>query len=491
MEGTPLAKDGFLYVTDPWGTPYKIDVTSGKSGRIAWICDTGIDKDPSYAGVLASRGLALWNNLVIAALNDGRVVACSDETGEVVWERQVADQVGEGFSNAPLALPDKIVVGQSFGDWATRGWIEALNPETGEQIWRFYTIPEPGQPGSETWECESTGNPDCWKTGGASAWVTGSYDPASNTTFWGTANPVPMFDPEYRPGDNLYSNSTLALDADTGELKWYFQYTPGDYLDYDEVGSQLLVDTQINGEDRKVLAHFGRNGFFYALDRTNGSFIHATPYVDKVTWTEGIDPKTGLPIGYDPNKALQEYTVGQALRRDGREVEACPDLQGGVNFWPTAYNPTTGVAYGAGIEGCSKHATTGNDPADVTPGQVFLGGSINRPDPLAGSVFAYNVATGEEIAKNLRTIGNDSGVLATPSLVFSGEMDGTVAAFDATTLEELWSINMGTSFKAPPMTFSVDGKQFIAILGGAGGTPFGHEELGNMKTSSTLYVFSL
>ncbi|HHY49729.1 MAG TPA: PQQ-binding-like beta-propeller repeat protein [Alphaproteobacteria bacterium] len=491
MEGTPLAKDGFLYVSDPWGTPYKIDVTSGRQGKIVWICDTGIEKDPTTQAILANRGLALWNNLVVTVLNDGRVVACDDETGDVVWENQVADQPGEGFSNAPLAVKDKILVGQSFGDWATRGWIAALDAATGEQVWRFYTVPEPGQPGSETWKCEEAGNPDCWKTGGAAAWVTGSYDPASNTVFWGTANPVPMFDPEYRPGDNLYSNSTLALDADTGELKWYFQYTPGDYMDYDEVGVQLLVDTEINGEPRKVLAHFGRNGFFYTLDRTNGQFLHATQYVDKLTWTDGIDPKTGIPLGYDPSKSLQEYKAGTAPRRDGRSAEFCPHLQGGVNYWPTAYNPNTGVAFGAGIEGCSGVSTTGNDPADVVPGQVFLGGNYEAKGVIEGSVFGFSVATGEQVAKTRRPIANDSGVMLTPELLFTGEMDGNVVAFDQKTLEELWSINLGTSFKAPPMTYAVNGKQYIAILGGAGGAPFGHEEYANMQTQSVLYVFSL
>jgi len=491
MEGTPLAKDGFLYVSDPWGTPYKIDVTSGKSGKIVWICDTGIDKDPSTSAILANRGLALWNDLVITTLGDGRVVACNDETGDVAWENQVAKDPGEGFSNAPLAVKDKILVGQSFGDWATRGWIAALDAKTGDEVWRFYTVPEPGEPGSETWKCEEAGNPDCWKTGGAAVWVTGSYDPTSNTVYWGTGNPVPMFDPEYRPGDNLYSNSSVALDFDTGKLKWYHQYTPGDYMDYDEVGVQLLVDTKINGEDRKVLAHFGRNGFFYTLDRTNGAFINAAQYVDKLTWTDGVDPKTGKPLGYDPNKSLQEYKAGQAPRRDGRQAGNCPNIQGGVNFWPTAYNPELGIAYGAGIEGCSDVTTEGNDPANVVPGQVFLGGNYTANGIQKGSVFGFDVATGKQIAKAMRPIPNDAGVLATPDLVFTAEMDGNVVAFDAKTMEEKWSINMGTGFKAPPMSFAVNGKQYIGILGGSGGAPFGHEDYANNQTQSVLYVFSL
>ncbi|RYG94500.1 MAG: PQQ-dependent dehydrogenase, methanol/ethanol family, partial [Alphaproteobacteria bacterium] len=337
MESTPLANDGFLYISDPWGTPSKIDASDGKQGKLVWTGETGVDKDPSRGILLASRGLALSGNLVITALNDGRVMAFDDETGDVVWDQQVAKDPGEGFTNAPLAVKDMILVGQSYGDWATRGWIAALDAATGEERWRFYTVPEPGQPGAETWLCDQTGNPDCWKTGGAAAWVTGSYDEASNTTYWGTGNPVPMFDPEYRPGDNLYSNSSIALDADTGELKWHFQYTPGDYMDYDEVGVQLLVDTKIDGEDRKVLAHFGRNGMFYTLDRTNGSFIAANQYVTKLNWTKGIDPKTGKPVEYDSSKPLQVYANGTQRRGTGETVNTCPHIQGGMNFWPPSY----------------------------------------------------------------------------------------------------------------------------------------------------------
>lgn len=491
MQATPLVKDGFIYVTDPWGTPYKIDATSGKEGKIVWIGDTGIDKDPNRGILLASRGAALWNNLVIVALNDGRVMAFDDETGDVVWDQQTASEPGEGFTNAPLAIKDKILVGQSYGDWATRGWIAALDAATGDEVWRFYTVPEPGQPGSETWLCDQTGNPDCWKTGGAAAWVTGSYDAESNTTYWGTGNPVPMFDPEYRPGDNLYSNSSVALDLDTGELKWHFQYTPGDYMDYDEVGVQLLVDTKVGGEDRKVLAHFGRNGMFYTLDRSNGSFINASPYVDKLNWTKGIDPKTGKPMEYDSSKALQEYAAG-ASRRGGETVETCPNLQGGVNFWPTAYDPTTGVAFGAGIEGCTNLTVEAVAPEDVVAGTSFDGGSAAGNGAQTGSIFGFNVATGEQTVKTARPYPNYAGVLLSPGLVWTGELDGTFGAYDSATLEQKWSMNVGNAFEAPPVTFEIDGKQYVGIVGGGSGVAsFNHPELENKPVANMLYVFAL
>ncbi len=492
MEGTPLVDNGFMYASDPWGTPYKIDVSSGTQGKMVWVCDTGVDKDPSRGILLASRGMALSGNNVITALNDGRVVACDTETGDIAWEQQVAKEPGEGFTAAPLVIGDKILVGQSYGDWATRGWLAALNASTGEELWRWYTIPEPGQPGSETWKCEETGNPDCWKTGGGAIWQTGAYDPETNTTYWGTGNPVPMFDPEFRPGDNLYTNSSVALDADTGEMKWHFQYTPGDYMDYDEVGSQLLVTTKVDGADRKVLAHFGRNGLFYSLDRASGSYISGTQYVTELTWTKGLDPKTGLPLEYDPSKSLQSYAQG-ALRRDGGKVTQCPHLTGGVNYYPTAHNPVLGISYGAGVEGCSEHETVAMAPEDVVPGVVWLGGTYTGTAAQKGSISAIDVATGQSVAKENTQYPNNSGVLATPELVFTGTVDGSFGAYDAKTLKPLWSTNVGTAFRAPPITYSVNGKQYVAIGGGylGAGNAGGNTELENMQGANMIWVFAL
>ncbi len=492
MEGTPLVDNGFMYVSDPWGTPYKIDVSSGNMGRILWVGETDVDKDPSRGILLAHRGMALTGNKLITALNDGRVLAFDTETGDVVWDQQVTQNQGEGFTGAPLVIGDKILIGQSYGDWATRGFLAALDAETGEEVWRTYTVPAPGEPGSETWLCEETGNPDCWKTGGGAIWQTGAYDPDTNTTYWGTGNPVPMFDPEYRPGANLFTNSTLALDADTGEMKWHFQYTPGDYLDYDEVGSHLLVDADIGGESRKVLAHFGRNGFFYTLDRSNGSYIQAAQYIDELNWTEGLDPKTGQPVEYDPSVALQTYASG-ALRRGGDTVTQCPHLTGGVNYYPTAVNPNTGIAYGAGVEGCSDLKTAELDPADVTPGVVFLGGTYAVVDRQKGSISAVDVDTSQSVAKFDANYPNNSGVVATPDLVFTGWTDGTFGAYDGTTLEELWSINVGTAFRAPPMTYAVDGKQYVAITGGylGAGNAAGNTELETMQGANMVWVFTV
>jgi len=485
VENTPLADNGFLYVSDPWGTPYKFDVSDGKTAKLVWTCDTGIEKDATNPELIAHRGLALAGKLVITPLSNGHVVA-----GDVVWDKQIGKN-GEGFIAAPLVIGDKVLVSQSYGDWATRGYVAALKVDTGDELWRWYSVPDKGQPGSETWKCDATGNPDCWKTGGGGMWVTGSYDPDTKTTYWGTGNPVPMFDPEYRPGDNLYTDSSVALDTDTGKLKWYFQYTPGDYHDYDEVGPQLLVDTKINGQDRKVLAHFGRNGIFYDLDRTNGSYIQSGQYVAKLTWTKGIDPKTGKPLEYDPTKDLQTYAEGKQTRA-GAKNTTCPNLQGGSNFFPTGYNPTLGIAYAVGIEGCSDLAIKVTAPGDVHPGQIFQAGTSTDNGTQTGSVNAIDVTTGKQIAKQPTPFPMYSGVLATPDLVWAGSLDGTFAAYDAKTLQVKWSINVGTGFQGSPIAFNAGGKEYIAIVGGGPGlATFERDELKNKSTANVVWVFGL
>lgn len=491
MQTTPLADNGFIYLSDPWGTPYKFDLTSETAAKPVWVCDTGIDKDPSQGILLANRGLALSGNNVITVLPDGRAVACDDETGDVVWESQVATEPGEGFTNSPQVVGDKIIVGQSYGDWATRGWIAGLDANSGEELWRFYTIPEPGEPGSETWLCEETGNADCWKTGGGAAWVAGSYDPESNLVFWGTGNPVPMYDPEYRPGDNLYTNSTIALDADTGEMAWYFQYTPGDYMDYDEVGPALLVEANIDGEDRKVMSRFGRNGIFYTLDRNSGAYINSVTYVSNLNWTEGIDSKTGKPIEYDPEADLQSYAIGR-ITRAGDTATTCPNIQGGTNFFPTAYNPELGLAYAGGIEGCSDLSVREVDSDDVLPGNIFTGGAGVNSGEQTGSINAVNVSD-NSVAATLNTpYPMYGGVMASADLLWAGQLDGTFSAYNASTLEELWSMNVGTSFSAAPITFLVNGTQYVAITGGGLGVGGGlAPELSNMQAANMLWVFAL
>ena len=502
LQGTPLADGGFLYVTDGWGSVYKIDARSGDRGRVVWKATFDIEFEQIRMPV--NRGVALWDNLVFTNLVDGRVIAIEEATGEIVWEKQIATDPGEGFTGAPMIADGKLLVGQALGDWATRGFIAALDPKTGEELWRFYTVPAPGEPGNETWQCAETGNPECWKVGGGGAWATGSYDEKNKLLIMGVGNPVPMFDPEARPGDNLYTNSVVALDIETGKLVWYFQYTPGDYMDFDEVGTHLLIDREIEGKNRKVAVHFGRNGFFYRLDRTNGSFIGAKQYVEKLTWTAGVDSKTGKPLGYDPSTGLQVYAEGLAPRRDGPDrLESCPHAQGGVNFWPTAYHPDLELAYGASLEACSEIVIRGK----ATYGEAFIefkgaghpwiGAGASATGEHRSSLSAMNVNSGEMAKKTIQPYPNYSGLVVTGgNLLFTGFIDGTLAAFDAQTLKRLWQINLGVQFQAPPMTFAVDGKQYVAILGGGGGqepaqTLYGLTELATMERAYMLWVFAL
>jgi alcohol dehydrogenase (cytochrome c) len=288
LEATPLVEDGFMYVADSSGIVSKIDVRSGNSGRILWRMN------PNQAKPDRDRGVALWNDLVVSVTGyDGRVIATDKETGRIVWEKNLLlpQEVGlTELTAAPLALRDAVLVASSGGDHGTRSWLAALDPRTGNMLWKTYSVPAPGEPGSETWK----DNHGAWQTGGGAFYGTGTFDPSTNLTYWGSGNPVPGFDPSYRPGDNLYTNSAIAFDAASGQIKWYHQYTPNDSHDYDETGSHVLIDVKVNGEDRKILAHPARNGFAYTFDRINGQFAVQT--VRQVTWTKGIDPKTGKPV---------------------------------------------------------------------------------------------------------------------------------------------------------------------------------------------------
>jgi alcohol dehydrogenase (cytochrome c) len=319
IEATPLAENGFLYVTDSSGVLYKVDATSGDAGRIVWTMD------PKQGRQYPNRGAAFWGNLIISPANDpARIVATDKDTGRSVWETNLTEgQSKLGITAAPLAIKDRVIVGASAGDLGVRDWIAALDAATGKVLWRKYTVPAPGEPGSETWK----GTNNAWQTGGAAVWVTGTYDPATNQTIWGTGNPVPMFDPNYRPGDNLYTNSAISWDPDDGKMKWYFQYTPGDMWDYDEVGTHILIDGVIAGQPRKLIAHSARNGFLYTMDRFNGQIIGAKPYMEGINWTKGIDQKTGKPIDYDPNKDIQTYAGVGNLTLGVPPKKVCPSLE--------------------------------------------------------------------------------------------------------------------------------------------------------------------
>ncbi len=476
MHGTALVDDGIMYMVDGAGVVYRIDVSGGHRGYINWIMDP--ETDAEVGGIVNNRGVALLGDKVYSVTRDGYLTATDAATGEQLWQVATQQDPDEYFTMAPLAIDGKIVLGPA-GDAPMRGRLEARSAEDGSALWTFWAIPGPGEPGHETWPQDS----DVWQSGASSFWVTGSYDPDLNLLYYGVSNPTPFGDPKLRPGDNLYSSSTVALDGNTGAVKWYFQYTPNEQWDYDEIGTQLLY--QVNGERR--LSHFGRNGFYYTLDATNGQFIKATQYVDKVNWTAGIDPKTGKPVEYDPDLAaggIQKYAIAP-YGGDNAATEICPNIQGGNNHWPTAYSDRTHLAYGAAIEGCNAGQSLG--------------------DKQSGSVLSFD-ADGN-IVKQVRTAyAPYGGALTTAGgLVFSSTVDGEFFAMNDETLDTLWSINLGSQIEAPPVTYSVGGKQYIALpvsgsgisalLGGGGYLTRGDDpnaaSVANQQRTWTLYFFAL
>ena len=485
----PLVDNGFLYTSDGWGTIYKIDGRSPNKGEFAWVTDPGV----KHQGNLPrTRGIALWEDLVIANLPDGRVIAMNRDTGEIVWDKQVAgtSEFGdkERFNAAPIAADGKVIVANGAGDAKTRGWVAALDARSGRELWRWYVVPKPGDPGSETWK--DTNN--AWKTGGGGLWQTGSYDPATKLTIWGTGNPVPIYDPQARPGDNLYTNSVIALNVETGKLQWYFQYTPNDSWDFDEVGVHMLYDETIGGRSRKIVGHFARNGFYYSLDRTNGEFLKAEQYVNDLNWTKGINSRTGKPVEYDPKLDVQVYNpAARALRGDGMK-RSCPTWHGGVAHQPTAYNPIKHIAYGAGIEGCFSQ--TGAAVAYLSPqGGIDDKKSEKRTynsDLYYGSITAFDTVNHKVLAKAKTDIEVRSGTTATAGgLVFSALQDGWVVAYNDETLEELWRFNVGTPLKGAPVTYAIGSKQYLAVQsGGRHLHPIKYDKLEN---SSYLFVFAL
>ena len=487
LESTPLAEDGFLYVVNQWGVVYKIDGRSGETGRIVWRMDPGQEKLP-----LSNRGAALWGNFVISVASyPPRVIATDKESGKVAWETNMSDgQADLQLTAAPLPVKDKIIVGAAGGDRGVRDFIAGLDGATGRVLWRKYTVPAPGEPGSETWK--DTNN--AWRTGGAAMWVTGSYDIATNQVLWGTGNPVPMFNAYYRPGDNLYTNSLISWDPDAGKMNWYHQYTPGDMWDYDEEGSHILIDGQVGGQAHKVVTHPARNGFLYSFERSNGQPLLARPYMEEITWTKGIDQKTGKPVDYDPNRDVQVYSGRQTMTPTDRTKRICPSHEGGANYEPAAYSPRTKLVYFPSRPTCNE--------ATVTPDQLrsanggMPGGGTRFLSRTESEIVAADPYTGEVKGRARSTYPNVTGALATAGgLVFTGLADGTFVAYDDTSLAPLWKINVGTGFNAPPITFEAGGKQYVAILSGLSVITKGRltltPELRDMRNQTMLWVFAL
>ncbi len=486
IESTPLAEDGFLYIVDQWGVVYKIDGRSGDLGRIVWRMDPGQEKTP-----LSNRGVALWGNLVISVASyPARVIASDKETGKVAWEANLADgQPDLQLTAAPLPVKDRIIIGAAGGDRGVRDFIAALDGATGKVLWKKYTVPAPGEPGAETWKDSN----NAWQTGGAAMWVTGSYDAATNQVLWGTGNPVPMYNPYYRPGDNLYTNSLISWDPDTGKMNWYHQYVPGDMWDYDAAGTHILIDGVVAGQPHKLVTHSARNGFLYAFERSNGQPLLAKAYMDQ-TWTKGIDQKTGMPLDYDPGKDIQVYSGVQAQTLTDPTKKLCPSHEGGNNFWSASYSQKTRLLYIPSRPTCDEVTMTPNQMRSATGS--LLGGGIRYFARTESEIVVADPFTGEVKNRVRATYPNFSAALTTAGgLLFTGLGDGTFVAYDDLSLELLWKINVGSGFNAPPMTFEAGGRQYVAIASGLSQISKGRlvltPELRDMRNQTMLWVFSL
>jgi len=494
-ESTPLVEDGFMYVADTWTRVMKFDVRSGTQAIPLWRYD------PKITQSRTNRGIALYGDKVIVSTNDTRIIALNKETGQVVWEVQAAAPTDpatgtpssktQGFTGAPLAIKtaggkELVLQGESTGgQLGTRSWVGAFDANTGKLAWRTFTIPAPGEPGSETWK----DNHNAWRVGGGGVWQTASFDPATNLLYYGTGDAFPSFDPQFRPGDNLFTASTIALDADTGKIVWYFQETPNEHWDFDTPSPKMLYDVTINGETRKVVANFSRNGYYYTLDRNSGQFIRADPYQEKITWTKGIDPKTGKPVDYNPNTPVQVY-AGVGVMREKPGQESCPWWNGAPTFFPPTLDKKRLVAYVAGAEGCIS-TTAVKTPMDEKKDYIGLPPCCTEQGRITahGALWAMDLRTGKIVGKETFQPPTESGMLSTDGdLLFTGHMNGKFSAYDADTLKEVWTFNLGTPITAPPMAYAVDGKEYIAVVaGGAVGVRQG----GLYQPTAIVAVFGL
>ena len=449
VEGTPVVIAGVMYVTAA-NQVYALDAATGREiWRYSQPRTEGLVGDPAIG---LNRGVAVREDLLFTVTDHAHVIALDRFTGELVWDAEMADYRDHyGAVAAPLVVDDLVIAGISAGDTGLRGFLDAYHAATGERAWRFWTIPAPGEPGSETW-----GDPDVLRRGCGATWLTGSYDAELDLLYWPTGNPCPDLNGERRPGDNLYTNSVVALTPRTGALEWYFQFTPHDTHDWDAQEPLLLIDEEFQGRPRKLLIQGNRNGFFYVLDRTNGQFLLGEPFVNQ-TWAAGMDD-SGRPIvlpGSDPTDA-------------GSDV--CPAIRGATNWWATSYHPGTKLFYLLAHESCMTY--TKND-RDWQRGRSWLGGTVRLADGSPNQKFirAIDIQTGRTVWSYAQTgkAQTYSGVLSTDGdLVFFGEDSGAFAALDARSGTPLWHFQANQDWKASPMTYMVGGRQYVAIASGLG-----------------------
>jgi len=447
LEGTPVVLNGVMFMTSA-NDAYALDA---RTGRIIWhysrpVTQGLIDDASSHH----NRGVALLDSHLFMETDNAHLLCLDAKSGRLLWDVAYAQgNKNYGATGAPLVVKNKVLVGTSGGDDGVRGFLAAFDANSGKECWRLWTIPGPGEHGSESWPG------DLYLRGGATTWMPGTYDPELNTLYWGTSNAAPDFDGSVRPGDDLYTSCLLAIDPDTGKMKWHFQFTPHDLFDYDAVETAVLVDGEYKGSSGKLLVEANRNGFLYVLDRANGKFLSATPFVKKLTWAKGIDA-TGRPI----RSGLEPSAGGTTI---------CPDMTGATNWFSPSYNPGTRLFYFMALESCQVFFTK---PQQFTEGQDFYATGVKNVPGQHGQkiLLAYNVETGK-LAWQYPQVGmaeSWGGTMTTAGgLVFFADDSQALEAVDAVSGKSLWHFNTGQDIHASPMSYAVDGKQYVAIASGS------------------------
>jgi alcohol dehydrogenase (cytochrome c) len=454
FEATPLVVDGVMYTVE---APNNIVALDAATGRVFWTFNYTPSPDGRPCCGRVNRGLAILGDTLFMGTVDARLIAVDAKSGQQKWNVQVADPKARySITMSPSVIKDKVIIGTGGGDAPIRGHISAFDAETGKEVWRFYTIPGPGEPGNETWAGDS------WKVGGVGVWNAGAYDPETNLVFFGTGNPQPDWDGSSRRGDNLYSDSVVALDADTGTLKWHYQFTPHDELDYDATQVPVLADIEWPGQPgqlRKVMLWANRNGVMYVLDRRTGEFLKGKPYV-KVNWMDGFDAKGR------PNRVLGPTKAGTLIY---------PHVHGATNWAPPAFSPRTGLFYVATWENSASVSvegqfprTAGTNPRQTSMGQTSLVNFFNNENEAYGVVRGFDPRTLDMKWEYKMSDITWGGVLATAGdVVFSGGREGYFLALDAKTGQLLWKASVGGQISAGAMSYAVNGKQHVSIAAGS------------------------
>jgi len=475
-QAQPLVYEGVMYVTNVAWT-FAIDIATGRQ-----IWRTAVDYDPATPRVVccgvSNKGAAILNGKLFRSTLDAHVVALDMKTGKQIWKQKFAEWT-EGYSSivAPLIANGVLITGMSGAEFGVRGFLDGWDPDTGKQLWRRYTIPAPGEKGSETWPQDG----DAYKHGGGTTWITGSYDPELDLTYWGTGNAGP-WNAGYRNGDSLYSASVIAVRPKTGEIVWHYQFTPNDSFDYDGVNENVIADIAIDGTQRKVILHADRNGFFYVIDRTNGQLLRAYPF-GKVNWASHVDLKTGRPVETDIRKRLQA----------GEEIELWP-FSGTKNWAPMAFNPKTGMVYlntinlaqmfkFTSVEYKSGVRYTGAQAGRTRPPGVDVEGYHQAMDPLTGKL-KWQIRLDDHVTQ--------AGMLVTDGgLVFTGRMTGEFLALDEASGKVLWQFQTGSGVNAPPITYTYKGRQYVTVLSGIAGDARGNRARPSVPPGGSVLTFAV